>query len=336
MSGMLEAGHEIIATSVKVGLALNVIRHATKKALGFIFRGIPSVRHEVGRGLTVFVFHDVSDCPSPFADQYSLSVSTATFRILAIWIKRNFNVIRPRDLLDGKVVPEKSAIISFDDGFLGTFQHGLPILEELGLPSVIFLNMQAVLEHEPLLSATACYLDKNVPSFLAFAQEVGLERPFHVTLSPSVMRNYESRHGPVDRAAVLAYQGQFVDIETLKAWDGHELVAYGNHLFQHWNACALNSSQFEQQFVENEKALALFKNRLNLFAFTNGQPGTCWTARDVALLLHLGAGRVFSSSGRVNRNSRDYVLDRFGMCENDVDENHFWFRIGRTWLNNSS
>lgn len=175
-----------------------------------------------------------------------------------------------------------------------------------------------------------------MPKFLAFAEEVGLERPFHLTLSPSVMKNYEVRHGPVDRAAILEYQGPFVDVETLQAWDGNALVVYGNHLYQHWNSCSLSADQFEQQFSENERALAQFKSRINLFAFTNGQPGTCWTDREVRLLRRLGVGRVFSSSGRVNRNPSDYVLDRFGMSEVDADENYFWFRIGRMWLKSAS
>ena len=308
-----------------------MIRRIVKKTLGLLFRSLPPIRREVARGLTVFTFHEVTDSPSLFARQYCLAVSTATFRRQATWIKQNFNVIHPRDLTNGNAIPERAAIISFDDGFLGAFQHGLPVLEELGLPSIIFLNMMPVLEQKPMLSAKACYLE-NVPAFLDFAQAIGLKRPFHLTLSPAVMQDFENRHGSVDHSSVLAYQGPFADMETLKAWDGKEHIAYGNHLFQHWNACALNSEQFEQQYAENEKALALFKSRVNLFAFTNGQPGTCWTERDVALLRGLGAVRIFSSAGGINRNPADYVLDRLSLTENDDDESHLWFRVGRPAL----
>ena len=309
-----------------------MIRRIAKKTLGLLFRSLPSIRFKVSRGLTVFTFHEVSDCPSLFARQHCLAVSPATFRRQAVWIKQNFNVIHPRDLAGGNAIPERAAIISFDDGFLGTFQHGLPVLEELGLPAIIFLNMQPVLEQKPMLSAMACYLE-DVPEFLAFAQAVGLKRPFHLTLSPAVMQDYENHHGPVEHSAVLAYQGQFADMETLKAWDDKDLITYGNHLFQHWNACALSPEQFEQQYAENEKALALFKSRVNLFAFTNGQPGTCWTEREVSLLRGLGAGKIFSANGRVNSDPGKFLLDRVSLSEHDNDADQLWFRTGRAALN---
>lgn len=311
-----------------------MIRRIAKKMLGLMFRSLPSIRSKVSRGLTVFTFHEVSDCPSLFARQYCLAVSTETFRRQATWIKQNFNVIHPRDLANGNTIPERAAIISFDDGFLGTFQHGLPVLEGLGLSFIIFLNMQPVLEQKPMLSAMACYLE-NVPEFLAFAQTVGLKRPFHLTLSPAVLQDFENQHGPVDHLAVLAYQGPFADMETLKAWDGKELVAYGNHLLQHWNACALSPEQFEQQYAKNEKALALFKSRINLFAFTNGQPGTCWTERDVSLLRGLGAGRIFSAKGGVNPDPGKFLLGRLSLSEHDNDADQLWFRTGRAALHSS-
>ena len=41
-----------------------------------------------------------------------------------------------------KTIPNSSAIISFDDGFLGSFEIGLAILERMEVPCIMFLNMQ--------------------------------------------------------------------------------------------------------------------------------------------------------------------------------------------------
>jgi peptidoglycan/xylan/chitin deacetylase (PgdA/CDA1 family) len=309
--------------------AVALMRNLMKKTIGLSIRCMPPVRHALKRGLTVFVFHEVSDHPSEFARQFGLSVSTATFRRQASWIKANFNVVHPSALLDGAPLPERAAVISFDDGFLGTFRNGLAILEQLGLPSVLFLNMHAILERRPILSAIACYLDRYVPGFAAFAAARDMRRPYHLTLTPELLAEFEKTHGAVDRAAVLAYQGPFADVEEMRKWDGRPLVAFGNHLFEHWNAAALNDEQFREQYLENETALAQFKSRCNLFAFTNGQPGSCFTGRELGHLQRLGAGKAFSSWSGVLEDPTQFLLGRLSLAEIDTDDDHLWFRLGR-------
>ena len=281
----------------------------------------------------MFVFHEVSDQPSRFAQQYDIAVSKTLFRRQATWIRSNFNVIHPSGILRGVKFPERAAIISFDDGFLGSFENGFVILEELELPSIIFLNMQAILEQIPILSATASFLDRYVPEFSDFSKTVGLPRPFHLTLTPSILSAFESDYGTVDKAAIIAYQGRFADWNVVRRWDGRESVAFGNHLFNHWNAAALSSEELEEQYSRNEHALSMLQNKVNLFAFTNGQPETCFSSRDVDLLQRLGAGKVFSASGRINRCPQDkYLLERMSLNGSDTDENHLWFRTGRAVL----
>lgn len=44
------------------------------------------------------------------------------------------------DWLRGDIqLPEKTLLITFDDGYLGVFEHGLPVLRELKWPAVMFL-----------------------------------------------------------------------------------------------------------------------------------------------------------------------------------------------------
>jgi peptidoglycan/xylan/chitin deacetylase (PgdA/CDA1 family) len=300
-----------------------------RKTAGFSLRLLPHVRNAVEKGLTIFVFHEVSDHPSLFARQYDIAISIETFRRQAIWIKTNFNVINPNTLLDGEALPERAALITFDDGFLGTFDHGLPILESLGLPSIIFLNMQAILEGRPTLSALACYLDRHEPKFADFVAASELKPPYHLTLTPDLLERFENRHGVVDLNAVRAYQGAFADIERVRAWDGKDLVYFGNHLFDHWNACALEPSEFLAQYQLNERALAQLQNAVNIFAFTNGQPESCFSRRDLILLKDIGAAKVFAAAAGVNRESQKYLLGRLSFFERDQHENMLWFRVGQ-------
>ena len=304
-----------------------------KKPLGISFRFIPQVKRAIKQGLTVFVFHEVTNQPSQFSKEYGLAVSTQTFKRQMSWIQSNFKIIHPVDILCDTPLPEGGAIISFDDGFLSTFQNGLPILEKMGVPAILFLNMQAILEQTPILSAIACYLNRYVPEFLDFAKSIGVSSPFHLTLSPSILDSFEKNYGPIDKQAVLDYQGPVADLRTVKDWNDKDVIVYGNHLFDHWNASALNNEEFEDQYNKNEISLLQLANSVSLFSFTNGQPDTCFTEREVDLLKQLGARKVFSTAGGVNRAPGKYLLGRISLGEGEKDEDHLWFKIGRAVIN---
>lgn len=308
------------------------VRNILKKTLGHSFRFIPCIQRALDSGLTVFTFHDVSNKPSDFANQYGLVVSTATFERQVRWIQANFELVHPSAILGSEPLPKRAAIISFDDGYRGSFDSGLPILERLGAPSIIFLNMQPILHGTALLSAVACFLDDTSPAFAAFCRGAGLQRPFHLSLNPRVFSAYQSEYGPVDHDAVTKFQGAMVDLKTLMKWDAKQLVCYGNHLFDHWNAAALTAAEFEKQYLDNEAALSGLASKVNLFAFTNGRPQICFTLREVELLKGMGAGKIFSTSGGVNQDKGKFLQGRVALCEADNDAAHLWFRVGRAVL----
>lgn len=310
----------------------SAFRVMVKKILGFLTKFLPRVQHSIDKGLTVFAFHDVSNTPSEFAKRYGLVVSTEIFERQIQWIKANFEIIHPSMILGEMPLPKRAAVITFDDGYRGTFENGLPVLERLGVPSIIFLNMQPILLGTPVLSAMACFLDDYVPDFAQFCRRSGLVAPFHLSLNPTVWDDYQREHASVNLTAVQKFQGAFADSAALLRWDKHSLVSYGNHLFEHWNAAALSPEELRDQYLRNEAALSGFAARVNLFAFTNGQPDTCFSKRDLALLKSMGAGRVFSTAGGVNQASEGFLLGRVALCESDKDENLLWFRIGRAVL----
>ena len=310
----------------------SLFRGLAKKILGSLIRFLPRVQRSVDSGLTVFAFHDVSDRPSEFARQFGLVVSTATFERQIRWIKANFAVIHPSAILANEPLPKRAAVITFDDGYLGTFENGLTILERLGVPSIIFLNMQPILLGTPVLSAMTCFLDKTDTGFATFCHGAGLKPPFHLSLTPEVWEKYQRRYGPINLSEVVEFQGAFVDIETVRRWSSNLLFCYGNHLYEHWNAVALTAEELKNQYLTNDKVLSDFSAKVNLFAFTNGQPRTCFSAREVRLLKSLGAGKVFSTTGGVNQDVSRFLLGRVALCEADNDDGRLWFRIGRAIL----
>jgi len=287
------------------------------------------VRRVFKNGLTIFLYHDVTDTPSRFAEEFGLAVPKELFAMQVSWIARNFRVMHPRALLEGAPMPENAALITFDDGFHGAFANGLAQLEKMKLPSVIFLNMQAIIEQQPILSAVACYRERHLPQYDEFARAAGISGPFHLACTPEIMDRMNKQFGQVDLAAVSNYQGPFADLEMARRYANSELVVYGNHLYEHWNSAVLSQDDFIEQYVRNKRALEQFKNGAEIFAFPNGLPNKCFTKSHIELLTGLGARRIFSAAGGINRNPNDYLLGRMTVNARDNNDDILWCRLLR-------
>ena len=300
--------------------------------LGYLFYNLPSAKRLIKDGITVFVYHEVTDTPSQFSIDYGLSVSNNTFRKQIQWIQRYFNIIHPKLLTETALLPKNAAMITFDDGMLTSFENGLSILEEMNVPSLFFLNMGSIVEQKPLISAIACFLVQHSSAFINFCSLKKVEPPYHITLSPTIANDFLLQYNEIDYKAVMEYQGQFAALSLVEKWSSSPNVVYGNHLFQHWNAEALNDDEFRDQFILNEKLLLKFGNFVNYFAFPNGQPKSCFSERHIRLLKEMGAERIFSSSGQINSDKRSFLLDRISFGMYDQSNGAMWFKVGFTYL----
>ena len=296
-----------------------------KSVIGGCVRALPPLQRRLTRGLTVFLFHDVTDEPSGFARDYDLAVSLETFRRQTAWITDHYQVVHPESLASGRKLPENAAVITFDDGFRGAFENGLPILEERNLPSIVFLNMRSIVEQRPLIAALVAHLERFVPAFVSFAREAGACAPFHVSLTPATLARFEERFGLPDLSGVIRYQGPLADPATIAGWSSSKLVAFGSHLFDHWNAPALTEAEFVEQYDRNQSVLASYSNQLPMLAFPNGR----FTAVHLQLLRERGAAKAFSSSGGVPRDPGAFLLDRCSLYQSDSDDTKLWFRALR-------
>lgn len=304
------------------------LRDILKVPLGYLFCNLPSAKRLIKDGITVFVYHEVTDTPSQFSIDYGLSVSNNTFRKQIQWIQKHFNIIHPKQLTETALLPKNTALITFDDGMLSSFKNGLSILEEMNVPSLFFLNMGSVVERKPLISAMACFLGKQSFAFKTHCATNQVELPYHLTVKPEVLNDFFAKNAIGYDKAVVEYQGQFAELDMLKKWSSSKNVLYANHLYEHWNAEALSDDEFIEQYVRNEQMLTGFVNSVKYFAFPNGQPGTCFTDRHIALLKRLGAERIFSSSGNINVDGKNFLLDRISFGRYDQTSAAMWFKVG--------
>jgi peptidoglycan/xylan/chitin deacetylase (PgdA/CDA1 family) len=305
-------------------------RNKIKNFIGSLFYKTYMASLTTSNSLTVFAFHDISDQPSKFTEEHGLCISLNTFRWQCQWIALHFNVIHPTELVSGRVLPRNAAIISFDDGFRGSFENGLTILEELNLPSILFLNMASEVNNTPQKSAVDCYLYKSDPAFSVYAKRIGLQLPFHLTLNQGILDQFQAEFGPINLDLAAQYQGYFADLNIVEKWDLNPLVSYGNHLYEHWNAVALSKDEFVEQYRKNDIALKKLRGSMDLFAFTNGQPHTCYTNEHITILKALGPSKVFSCFSGVNRNYKDdFLLGRISLGPDDNSSERLWFRVAR-------
>jgi peptidoglycan/xylan/chitin deacetylase (PgdA/CDA1 family) len=95
--------------------------------------------------LCILAWHRVGD-DDPLTFQFDddlISATTGEFRRQMQFLRRNFDVISFRDLdqleSEGRPLPRRALIITFDDGYRDNYTRAFPILKELGLPATIFL-----------------------------------------------------------------------------------------------------------------------------------------------------------------------------------------------------
>lgn len=124
--------------------------------------------------VTVVMYHYVRDMHKTKYPRIK-GLLIEKFRGQLAYILRHYQVIRLEDYLDflsgGKVVPENSCVLTFDDGFKDHYATVFPILRELDLPAAFFPQTQPLVELTvPPVHKTHFLLAKI--GALVFAQEV--------------------------------------------------------------------------------------------------------------------------------------------------------------------
>ena len=287
---------------------MNSFKKILATGIGFASNIHPLVRREHKNGLTIFMFHEITDTPSSFALRYGLSVPIGLFEKQIEWISTTYKMIHPTQLLTG-CLPHNAALITFDDGWAGAYKNALPVLERMKIPCIIFLNMDAINNMVPLVPAAISYLERD-DNFIKFASTLKLSRPYYLSITPENLKTYEENNGREYIANTLIEQGELVNCETLSLWDGNHLVNYGNHMFNHWNTAVLSDDEVISEYSKNDFLLKKYKSYMPLFAIPHGQWGPCFGIRQARIVHNLGALKIFAACGSVNNQVNSLVLDR--------------------------
>jgi peptidoglycan/xylan/chitin deacetylase (PgdA/CDA1 family) len=282
------------------------------------------------QGLTVFLFHDVCEAPSAFQTRYGLVTHPDVFATQLEWIARTFEIVHPSLLLRQDltgVLPQRAAIITFDDSWAGTFEVAFPLLERMGIPAVAFLNMATVLGEPDIAAMTTWH-----------ALEVERATGIPVPRSPLPIPSDLAPTGPFQKyrelPEFLEFQGPTARPELLAAYDGHANLSFASHMFDHRHAKMMTIQEFCLSFELNEAHLARYRNSLPLLAFPFGTPGVHFEAVHAQLAKELGAVRVFSSHSCTNRIPPGPWLDRVELPAECNDAQSLMEATCKGWVRN--
>lgn len=111
------------------------------------FAGVTTLARQLASGGVVLCYHNVvASTDGATADQLGLHMPLADFERQMRWLADHYAVV-PLEQLVGRVLRGGSlrgvAAITFDDGYVGVFDHAWPLLRDLGLSATVFVVADA-------------------------------------------------------------------------------------------------------------------------------------------------------------------------------------------------
>jgi peptidoglycan/xylan/chitin deacetylase (PgdA/CDA1 family) len=276
--------------------------------LTFVSKGL-----NMNKGLTVFLFHEVTENPSKFLESTGMWVSPTNFIKQIEWIQSNFEVIAISDLLDNRTIPENAAVITFDDAWAGILEAVESILIPKKLSSCLFTNLGTI----------ESGVDHSAASHFFWEQkriQIPLINDFDRLIKDLPMDENELFYN---------YQGPIGNVTKLKKLSQNPLFTIASHSYHHFDANQLLDDEFADQIDKNIRAFG--ENSIHIehrvFAFPFGTPELNFEDRHLEILKQKGV--MISFSGTCNRvarfNQTEKVVPRIHFSNSDTTTGHIWW-----------
>lgn len=121
------------------------LRAVAKRAGGIVASWLHrALDGRAGDGAGVLLYHRVAPAVAHVPDPTD-NVTPERFRAqVTTLLERGYTVVALADLIEarrqGRRLPPKSVVITFDDGHQSVYRHAWPLLQQLGLPATIFIS----------------------------------------------------------------------------------------------------------------------------------------------------------------------------------------------------
>lgn len=119
------------------------------------------------RELLVIAWHSISGPPEKTGSCDDMSYIRTPVEIFCAqikWLEKTYKFITIDDILEGKMLPEKAALVTFDDGFKDIYTTAIPFLEARNIRGTIFLTGQHLAENKASWITRLHYILDRAPS----------------------------------------------------------------------------------------------------------------------------------------------------------------------------
>jgi len=272
--------------------------------------------------LYIFMYHEISDKPSKFANDHHLNVAPTLFKSQIKWIKCHFNVITPHDILSNKFnLP--AALITFDDGSASVFRTAARILKEEDVTGTVFMNMAPV-EGDIFWSGLISYMYYNSPEFRRFLDSKYNDKSI-ISCTEEDLNSFTPKMDiTLIHEKAKKYYSEFPSHDEILKSSKNNLFL-GNHLFNHFNAAVIDSRKLTEQYTINRDILETYPNYIPLFSYPFGQPDICYNDATDSKIRSFGAEKIFTALALPNLHFDSYMLHRIGMTYSINTEKLFLF-----------
>jgi peptidoglycan/xylan/chitin deacetylase (PgdA/CDA1 family) len=275
--------------------------------------------------LAVLYYHHVFESLDNFNDS---EIDQHTFENQIKYLNKHYNLLSVSDALEkikNNTLPEKSLIITFDDGYRDNYQYAVPILEKYKVPATFFIATEG-LQSGFLWNNTIELVIKNTQSCIIKDNIIGEEiditndrlklRAIKLLTTSLKRLSSESRQEKIEllikQLGITTYERMMMsESEIIKLYEkGFEI---GAHTHSHTILSTENIEQCKQEVLLSKHTLeSIIGEKINYFAFPNGAFGIDFTSTHRNLVEELGFKAAFSTNdGGCFDNSNLFSLPRF-------------------------
>lgn len=283
-------------------------------------------------GLSILIYHRVLTQPDPL---FPGEVDQVEFDRQLALLKSMFNIIPLVDAvhhLRAGTLPPRAACITFDDGYADNAEVALPILQGHQLPATFFIAT-GFLDGGRMWNDTVIELVRRTPHASLDARPLGLgqhrtgslgerSKAIGALIGQLKYLDLEQRLAQVERLAALADCTLPNDL-MMRSEQVRELrrggMDIGAHTVRHPILATLTLEEARAEIGDGKRVLQdIIGERVPLFAYPNGKPGTDYRAEHVAIVREMGFECAVSTAWGAQRGNVDlFQLPRFSPWDRD-------------------
>lgn len=301
--------------------------------------------------LLVVMYHGVTE--TDYRPPIWTQLPVSSFRQQLDYLRSRYTFISLSEFLAGirgeRTLPERAALLTFDDGLKNNFTVAFPILQKFSIPAAIFLTADYIgtdrfLWVDELYGLLRDALDeeKNLHVVRELAGEVlasarALDRLYRHIVEKMKRMEAEERERWLVRLGYGAHRGRkrftedfgFLSWEDVKAMEASGLVEFGVHTANHTILSHLADCELEKEVGGAKHRIEEMLNRnMTAFCYPNGIPNLDFLAEHRDYLKSYGFQCAFSTlSGLHSVKKSDHFVIKRVPVGSDITSDLHYFRL---------